>query len=370
MRSKCLFIVILLMFVLYVNVYGQDPNAKVTLTIADVVAAPGQTFVVSMFINDATGLTGGDFVLNYDNSVLEFSNKASIAPDFKALNLAFKASSVGKIGEITISIASATGMKSGSGKLIDFTFKPSASALVGKETQIEFKKAEIYDVSLKTIPIKTQTGKVKIGYTCVLGDVNADGKIDSRDVILTLRFAAQIIEPTPEEKCAADATGDGFIKSNDAIKILRLAVGLAAPSGKNYIVENKKAYVKLDEVYNMKTKNITGLIKLKNIDNVSGGDIRIAYDSSVLRVVDVLSEANIMLESNITEPGIIRLAFANSNKLNTDTIIKINFDMLSDNVSPIALQKSELYSSDGVLMMVSNPIEKLTTSWGKIKQSN
>ena len=363
MRAKYVFMAVFLLLVLYVNVYA---GAEVTLTITDAVVAPNQTFVVSILIDDATGLAGGDFVLNYDNSVLEFSNKASITTAFKNLNLAFKASNIGKVGEIFISMASATGMKSGSGELIDFTFKSSASAAVGKETQIEFNKAEIYDESLKNITVKTQNGKVNIGYTCVPGDVNADEKIDSRDVILTLRFAAEIVEPTLVEKCAADANGDGLVKSNDAITILRIAVG-AAPSKKDYIAYDKKVNVKLDEVYSAATKSITALVKLNNIDAVSGGDICVAYDSSVLRVVDVLSEANILLESNIAEPGIIRLAFANSDRLNSNTIARIKFDIISDNISPITFQKTVLYNFDGFPLNISNPIEKLTTSWGKIK---
>lgn len=365
MRLKC-FLVVFFLFIMVINCYGQKP--PVILSIDNAVAAPGQTFNVSMTISDATGLAGGDITINYDISVLEFS-KLVMSNTFKSLNLAYKENKVGKIGEILIAIASPTGMKNLSGEFMIFTFKVLPNAPLGRETQIEFKKADLYDAALNSIPVKTQdgTGKVKVGYTCVAGDVNNDGKIDSRDAILALRFAAEIAEPTPIEICAADVNNDGAIKSNDAIKILRMAVGLNAPSKEINITENGKLNAKLDKIYNATTKNIIAIIKLNNIDTVAGGDIRIAYDSSILRVVDISSDSNVLLASNIKEPGIIKLSFANTDKLINNDVIQIRFESVSDNLSLIALQKAVIYSFDGQILNKSNEIERLATSWGKIK---
>ena len=64
----------------------------------------------------------------------------------------------------------------------------------------------------------------------IKGDVNGDGKVRSNDAILTLRIAAGLMTPTPQQENAADMNNDGKVRSNDAILILRKAAGLAAPS--------------------------------------------------------------------------------------------------------------------------------------------
>lgn len=55
----------------------------------------------------------------------------------------------------------------------------------------------------------------------VLGDVNADGAIDSQDASKVLRFFVQLETPTATQKLAADVTKDGSADSQDASKILR-----------------------------------------------------------------------------------------------------------------------------------------------------
>ena len=58
----------------------------------------------------------------------------------------------------------------------------------------------------------------------VLGDVNNDGKINSQDASLTLRYAAGLVEEL--KTVAADVNADGKVNSQDASLILRYAAGL------------------------------------------------------------------------------------------------------------------------------------------------
>jgi hypothetical protein len=62
------------------------------------------------------------------------------------------------------------------------------------------------------------------------GDVDGDGRVNSRDAILALRIVSGLSEPTEYQIWAADMNEDGKIRSNDAIFILRGIVGLAAAS--------------------------------------------------------------------------------------------------------------------------------------------
>ena len=59
-----------------------------------------------------------------------------------------------------------------------------------------------------------------------LGDVNADGGYNSIDALMALQIAAELVEPTGNQKLAADVTGDGLVNSIDALKILQYAAGL------------------------------------------------------------------------------------------------------------------------------------------------
>ena len=56
------------------------------------------------------------------------------------------------------------------------------------------------------------------------GDVNADGIVDERDVLLVRQFIAGAAFPTDAEFARADLSGDGQLKSNDVL-LLRQIIG-------------------------------------------------------------------------------------------------------------------------------------------------
>ncbi len=60
----------------------------------------------------------------------------------------------------------------------------------------------------------------------VYGDVNMDGKANSLDAAMTLRYDAGFGSFTEEQKAAADVNGDGKVTSLDAAIILRYDAGL------------------------------------------------------------------------------------------------------------------------------------------------
>ena len=59
----------------------------------------------------------------------------------------------------------------------------------------------------------------------VLGDVNHDGKINSKDAVLVLRYATKQIGADALDLDVADVNGDGQYNSKDAVLILRYATG-------------------------------------------------------------------------------------------------------------------------------------------------
>ena len=61
-----------------------------------------------------------------------------------------------------------------------------------------------------------------------MGDVNADGKINSADALLVLKFSTQLQSPTSAQKKLADVNGDGKIDSSDALEILKYSTGISS----------------------------------------------------------------------------------------------------------------------------------------------
>lgn len=58
------------------------------------------------------------------------------------------------------------------------------------------------------------------------GDVNGDGHVDTADAVLTLQYAAGLMETNEENASAADVDGDGRITTADAARILQKSAGL------------------------------------------------------------------------------------------------------------------------------------------------
>ena len=89
--------------------------------------------------------------------------------------------------------------------------------------------------TLKNIASSAATGELKTGesikvgnnsYTvAVLGDINGDGTIDSRDSLRILKYQVGKYTLNNEELLAADINGDGTIDSRDSLRILKYQVG-------------------------------------------------------------------------------------------------------------------------------------------------
>lgn len=177
----------------------------------------------------------------------------------------------------------------------------------------------------------------------VKGDVNNDGQINSSDATLTLRIVAGLAVPTEYEKWASDVNGDGETGVDDVILVLRKATGLAAPV-KNIIVNTgTQPNVALANISGIAGENVTMSLKVDDGHNVAGGQIFITYDPEVLRVVDVSSEAGVLLASSNVDPGIVRITFASTGRLLKQEIASLEFYIMADGMSPLNIQRVQLY---------------------------
>ncbi len=340
---------------------GKTPvstnGERILMSLPEVTAAPGETITVPITVTDATGISGADIVVTYDGDVLTVDEVKTTALSSGMI----LAANTDTPGEVAISMASVEAITGGSGSLADIVFTVSASAKAGAVIPLSFKQAELYSELGDSLPVDTQDGRITIR-SCVKGDVNGDGEIKANDAILALRISAGLMTPTPQQECAADVNSDGRVRSNDAIMILRMVTGVAAPDSGVVGCDSRQITVALTEAYGVIGESITVPVKVDNFDILAGGDICIAYDNSVLRAVDVSSHPNILLVSNLAEPGMVRIAFAGVDRLSSRTLAQVQFDVATDDVSPLKLRKVELYGSDA-LPLISRSVDKEFRSW-------
>jgi len=169
-------------------------------------------------------------------------------------------------------------------------------------------------------------------------------------VVLLLRIAAGLVTPTPTQECAADMNGDGRINSADAVMLLRTIAGLSAPGAGLSTGIGRHATLTLDKAYGVTGESVKVPLRVDSIDGLAGGDISIAYSSAVLRAVRVSFDSGILSVSNVSEPGLVQIAFAAADALNSKTVAEIEFDVLTDNVSTLEMVSAELYRSDALPM--------------------
>ena len=104
--------------------------------------------------------------------------------------------------------------------------------------EIELKKGTDYDVAYKNntdVGIATVMISGKGNYSgsvyetfeiIMLGDVNADGRVDINDATLVQKAVAELVELDEKQKKAADVTGDGKITIDDATLIQKYVAEL------------------------------------------------------------------------------------------------------------------------------------------------
>ena len=59
-----------------------------------------------------------------------------------------------------------------------------------------------------------------------LGDVNGDGKINTRDAVMILKYSARLIGLDETQQMRADTNGDGKINTRDVVLVLKYSAGI------------------------------------------------------------------------------------------------------------------------------------------------
>lgn len=178
-------------------------------------AVSGAIVQVDVLANDA-GIADGKLVITYDAKALSFVSltAADAWNDQSAVAYSVNHSA----GKITVAFASADAAAKDKA-----VFAISFIALAEGETVVAVNGAESYITGIETVADAAETVKVLPGADILYGDVNGDGRVTTRDVIVLLEMiAAQTTgELTSQQTAAADVNLNGKIDTRDAITILR-----------------------------------------------------------------------------------------------------------------------------------------------------
>ena len=111
----------------------------------------------------------------------------------------------------------------------------SNSSQNGTLAVLKFRIKENAQTSELSVSYDTQNGRVNISSgesDILIGDVNADGKIDITDATMIQKAVAELIELTDEQKKAADTNADGKVDITDATMIQKYVAELIDHLGK------------------------------------------------------------------------------------------------------------------------------------------
>ena len=363
----------------------------------------GESITVGVNMQDVTGLFGCSFELNFDNTALKFSameqgdflgsdgastitflnnqvaNVQGLTPEELALinfqgvtpELTDEVNLAGKMTVATSRLGSSLSVN-GSGEIVSVTFE----VLEVKPSTIALQEAHYSDpdqaLTGEEIAADIQNGAVEVPVV-IEGDVSGNGEVTAWDATLTLQILIGSIPPTEYQKQMLDVNGDGNIGDDEAIPmailILQKVVGLAAPGVGVVASTDRRITVALADAHGVAGESITVPVEVDNAFELAGGSISVQYDQTVLRAVEVASDPDGMLASNLSKPGTVRIAFVGTDKRSRRTVAKIKFDILTDNASPLKFQSVKLYSH-GARPLISRNIDRKFSSWAMAPKHN
>jgi len=212
------------------------PEIVPAIAITGGTVTAGEEITVSVDISNVDNVYGGNFTLQYDNSLLtvESSNFGSIVSEHtKNCNLDYQ--SAGNLIRVTFSGAKSL---SNDGTLITFTFK--AKENVSGTAELTFTAHKMYDENGSSVSVDISDGNIVIEIAdtkpILYGDADGSGTVDAIDAMVVLQRDVELIGDNQIELNAADVDGDGTVNAIDAMLILQYDVELI----ESFPVENMR----------------------------------------------------------------------------------------------------------------------------------
>ena len=207
------------------NAAEPDPNAAV-VSVVPVRGKAGQTVEVAVTLENNPGFSDLSLEIGYDADVIELTK---VTPN-SAVGCIFTTSQQLTQLPYRLNWVNGTEDSTFTGTLVTLTFQIKDSAELGSyPVTVSYYKGKYgnnidgedvnYNQNGSRVPIIYVNGSVTV-YSYTPGDLNDDGRINSKDVICLLRYiAGWELDGLVED--ALDVNHDGRINSKDAILLLR-----------------------------------------------------------------------------------------------------------------------------------------------------
>ena len=199
-----------------------NPGSNLPNVIAGTVYGyPGKTIVVPISIKGSPGLSGAQFKLKYDPSIVVASEvfTGKLTQSFNVLGNFSRASQ----GEALIALidTSPSGSITGDGTICMVKFNVVGS--VGNSTFIEISEP-VLNMNGEEYLVATKSGWANCGYR--YGDLNHSHTVNVTDAVMTMRASIDLLTLDDELKRIADVNGSGGVNVTDAVIIMRYSIGL------------------------------------------------------------------------------------------------------------------------------------------------
>jgi hypothetical protein len=191
---------------------------------------PGATFVVNVVVDNAADLGGVQFTMTFDPAVVKVQNVAL------GSFLGSTGRTVGAVGPVTPTVGTcefggfsygAAAGPNGTGNVASLTLQAVALG----SSNLTFTAAQLTDTQWNPLAVVTPTvasGAVTV-WVATLGDVNADGTVNSTDALIILSCDVGLNTSSFCPMNCGDGNADGQVNSTDALIILAYDVGMTVP---------------------------------------------------------------------------------------------------------------------------------------------
>ncbi len=208
--------------------YGSLVPKNASVTIPTKATLAGNEVIVSVLVTSNPGLSHFEATITYDSNVLTL---VSVSNGSFFDSSAFNAGTIPNNGTYKISFDSSSDVMKASGVLVDLKFKVKEGNTVGTYP-ISFSGSVIgKNAAGSTIDCTVINGGVKVAKPSsgVLGDVDGDGKVSTRDLLLFRRYLNGTVGDAEMFYIdCADVDGDNRISTRDLLKLKQYLAGIVS----------------------------------------------------------------------------------------------------------------------------------------------
>jgi hypothetical protein len=309
---------------------------------------------VRISLNNVQGLTGGDFKIEYDNSILKLKEDwVTLSPS--TVNFEFSVNVDQNNGQVSIALASSESLhENETAVLLRLPFKVKKDVTTGSISNLFFTEAllTIQNDALKTIVPAMENGQVEVVENIQYGDVNQNGLLDISDAVLILKTVVELYdEVTPFQELLADANEDDLVNTIDALYVLdELVLNKINTAGKTILAKQSSGHEVQNNmnVYLPAVKGETGQvikIPVRTDDSVDlvGMELALHYNKEFLHLESVLKSGDSdLLVSNCKKAGRVHLAVINKDGVGNENgdLIYLEFKVLQAGEYTVTVDKS------------------------------